>query len=691
MFKPGEVARIKNSDRSVTIESGGDEASGVKWPIKTSGGIFTETDLTPAHTSVVDNAEAKEDSQDFHTPEDFDPGGFVLASRVGEVLKLATLDTKGHWENGAKLDSERVLMNLFFSTRSIPKEDAEALILAAASGEPLDRWVQIDTSLWGSSSFRCPSCGESNLGMETNGQVMRVQGSGCPFPEGLPLTEWELNVPSGKIVVANDLRRIFPILSNDFDIGTGFGCRATSLAYAAIGLSHAYVGNTCPKVFKGIDGTFTIANSSYEEEDESTSPKEEGDRVASICTDLWWYSICDQDEFKLRCKHFQVKAKTFRTQVVTLKPGVYRFTHDERATPSDNGTCLYTRFEWVREPDPVKDYLSVYHNAPVISPNAYVQTMVARWPSLYGNGRKTPWSSLTEAEKLRGWQSVSDSVFCTIGSGIDWHEQGYPKTSVDPCIQDEDPPSFRAQYSWYPFSSPYGGLFQPKLTPSFAKLAFRVLESVISFGSSVRDDAHSRDVRYVRERMLLAVERYRELLKEYPEQADPEYAAWLSQVGRAEAWVANFPLGPEITEKHLEHAAKQRWVPEGTYAVAFDARKLSNGTFASEGYWANKENATRYAILEWHDNEQKDDRFNCSWHTHAKDTAIPLYSVARVVKLGQVDSMGDVLVEVAFDYGTPWMLDTGVRKAIPEKYKGALKVLTKEKYDLLLPKAIAFK
>ena len=150
-------------------------------------------------------------------------------------------------------------------------------------------------------------------------------------------------------------------------------------------------------------------------------------------------------------------------------------------------------------------------------------------------------------------------MFCTIGGGVEWHEKGFPKAKVDPSMPDVDPPSFRAQHGWYPFSKPYGGLFEPKaLAPSFAKFAFRVLESVISFGMNVQDGEHSREVRYVRERMLVAVKRYRELAKQHPGQADPEYVTWLSQKGRAEAWVENFELGPEFTEKHRKHASQQR-------------------------------------------------------------------------------------------------------------------------------------
>jgi hypothetical protein len=170
---------------------------------------------------------------------------------------------------------------------------------------------------------------------------------------------------------------------------------------------------------------------------------------------------------------------------------------------------------------------------------------------LFGNGKKTPWSEFTEAERLSAWQDVADHIFCTIGGGTEWHEKGFPLAKVDPSIPDVEPPSFRAQFSWYPFSAPYGGLFENiPFSPGFAKLVFRVLESVISFGMAVREDRAKgiREVGPARDRMMVAVKRYRELAPLYPEAADPAYVEWLSQKGRAEKWVRDFDLGPEVTK-----------------------------------------------------------------------------------------------------------------------------------------------
>jgi hypothetical protein len=724
MFKPGEVAtlRLGSDGRTVTVLGSSPTGSDHKWPVATSDGVFDETELAPAHPTVLataagrdPSADAFRDVMDRMAAEDDGKGlSFELRDKVEKVLAKASLDFNGHWKDGAILREDfKALKHMFLGRNAMSQQDAEDLVRAADKRKPLDRWVPVDASLGLSGLRTCSYCGEEDFATETNGRVVRLAGAPCKFPKGLPLTEWELNVPSGKLVVANDLRELFPLPEDeDFDINTSRGCSQTALAYAANGMSHAFVGNSCPGVYKCGDGVFKIANPPRDETwDEKKKnyvkvknpPKFEGEEVAGITTDLWWFSLCDQAEFQRRCKRFKQKASDFTVETVDVKPGVYRFHHDEEARSHDGPSeCVYTRFEWVREADPVQDLLAQYEEVEV-NANAYVQAQVARWPTLFGKtkgllrGRDkvTPWSDMTEEERRHSWQRVADQAFCTIGGGVEWHEKGFPKAKVDASVPDVDPPSFRAQQHWYPFSKPYGGLFEPKtLAPSFAKLAFRVLESVISFGTDVRDGEHSREVRYVRERMMVAVKRYRELAKRLPEQADPEYVAWLSQKGRAEAWVESFPLGPEFTDKHRNHASQQRWVPVDAYAVVFDARKLKEGHFAwhpkKGGCWAKKEDAQRYAILEHGSNGQPPEH-NCFWSSHATNTSVPLYCVARVVNVGEVSHMGETLVEVAFDYGTTWMTDGAKRKALAEqKEKAAIQVLSREEYDLLLPIAIAF-
>ena len=171
----------------------------------------------------------------------------------------------------------------------------------------------------------------------------------CPYPNGIPLT-FELNVPSGIMIVANDLRPHFDFVG-DYDVNTAMGCVKTTKAMEAIGCAYAFVGNSCPGMYKTGENTFTISCGGYDEKtEEDIEP--EGVRVAGIITDLWWYAIVDVDEFERRGCEGQRGIDR-----VQVEPGVYRFTHFQHLDHDENDQpFIYTLIEWVRPPEPVRDY-----------------------------------------------------------------------------------------------------------------------------------------------------------------------------------------------------------------------------------------------------------------------------------------------------------------------------------------------
>lgn len=703
MFKPGDSVLISDGRSAVVT------GSGVSLKIETTEGLFDEGDLHQAHPTVLANIRAEPpDYSKFYEacPE---RSSFELRDRVVAALQAAKLevDLRGHWRRGDALydvtDFKKRVSDISLLDSGIPESDLLA-ILDSLKGEPLNRWVNLGCS--GRVSTTCGYCGSRRFKLETNGRTLRLSGSECTYPDGFPKNEWELNVPSGKIVVANDLRKWFPLPegNSNFDVAGVLGGRQTAQACAAVGMSHAMVGNSCPSVFKLADGQFKIANKPHDDywdkEKSKYLPykpktKFQGRRVASICTNLWWYSLCDFNEFKRRVKRFGGSLKEAAATSISVKPGVYLFRHDDEACSREgNEENVFATFEWLRDPDPVRDFLKDWQEVDV-NAHAYVQAQTQQWPTLYGvvedqgydeEEKATPWSEMTESQRLSSWQRIACQLLCTIGGGTEWHDKGFPVASVDTQVAPIEPPSFRQQYSWYPFSVGYGGLYRVgHFAPDFAKLVFRLLESVISFGIAVHDGQRCREVKATRERMLLAVNRYRELAAQYPTLADPEYVQWLSQPERAENWVERFNLGPVYTEKHRKNKEAQHWIPEGTYAVEFDARKLKKeGHFTANGCWAHKETATGFAIEAWEDNEQEGED-NCFWAPHAANSAIPLYSVARVSKLGTVSHMGDTLIEIEFDYGTPWMRDKTARKALNERgHKAGIRLLTKTEYEALL-------
>lgn len=223
-------------------------------------------------------------------------------------------------------------------------EQVRRLNRAIDERKPLEQFITIGASLL----CRCGYCGKRPV-FETNGRILRPKIS-CVYENGLPL-EFELNVPSGVLIVADDLRPHFDI-TREYDVNTPIGCAKTSHAMAKIGCAHAFVGNSCPEVYRQSDGTMIVASNGWKE----TAKKEikpKGRRVASIRTNLWWYSMVDGDEFA----HRGCEGK-YEVDRVTVKPGVYRFTHYRHLKSFFNNdytrVTVYSKIEWLRRPDPVK-------------------------------------------------------------------------------------------------------------------------------------------------------------------------------------------------------------------------------------------------------------------------------------------------------------------------------------------------
>lgn len=261
MFKPGEAALTKDG-RTVTVTSSSPDElkkSGHRWPVSTTDGIFDEPDLAVAHPTVLATANPKprvfeepKETEETKTRDEY-LALVGLMAKVQKVLANATVEWNGHWKNGSAIREEfrsTILKSTYLGLGAMTEEDAKAILQAPKN--LLDRWVPVDISEFRLSLRDCSFCGEGAFAFETNGKVVRIVGAPCAFPDGLPPNEWELNVPSGKLVVANDLRELFPLAEDDdFDVNTNLGRRQTASAYAAIGMSHAFISNTIlPKAVK---------------------------------------------------------------------------------------------------------------------------------------------------------------------------------------------------------------------------------------------------------------------------------------------------------------------------------------------------------------------------------------------------------------------------------------------------------
>lgn len=135
-----------------------------------------------------------------------------------------------------------------------------------------------------------------------------------------------IDIPSGKLVCGNDFRDYYRKDRYDvnFDVNEVVGIKQTIEEYGRRGLFHGFVGNSCPGLYlKG--NRLNIVSLAYDEEtDEIIEDRSLGDRVGSICTDLWWYSIADYDDFISR------GGKTDKRwdSVIDVEPGRYVLNHN---------------------------------------------------------------------------------------------------------------------------------------------------------------------------------------------------------------------------------------------------------------------------------------------------------------------------------------------------------------------------
>lgn len=262
-----------------------------------------------------------------------------------EITKLLKPQNYTEWSeqfnaSGHEVDIER-FMEVDLSQRLIfslfANDQLQRLKEAIIANQPL----AIPFLLPGDGLVKCYYCAQE-IDMLFDGQNIKL-AKACPYPNGIPLV-FELSIPSGIMVVANDLRPAFDEdgEENRPNINYEIGCVERTLAMAAIGCAYAYVGNSCPSVYRLNEGELIIA-SGYDCE---------GEKVAHIITDLWWYSIVDGDEFERRGCSEQDYGPLKK---VSVKPGVYQFTHLIHLKNFDRSKNprIFTRIKWLRPPDPV--------------------------------------------------------------------------------------------------------------------------------------------------------------------------------------------------------------------------------------------------------------------------------------------------------------------------------------------------
>jgi hypothetical protein len=641
MFRLGDIAIVRSTKQEVVIISA---ASGTSWLCQE--GTFCESDLQ----MKVDMSYKEYTYESGPTP--------TLRNEVNMKLLEVPVDHNGHHRNGKEAPETATKM-VWYNLTECTHDELAALHHLLSQPEK-DTWLEIRSF----GLVVCQYCSDKLSLLETNGSVVRQQKK-CPNPKGLGKFTFDLNIPSGELVLSPDLRRIFPLPANDsHEDNTLYGRRKITEEYLRLGLAHGDVDGCFTMYQDGpTPSVFTLS---------SPWGKSPPRQVIKYYLEHH-FSICDGEVFTQRLTRTALDKEALEVNVVPVLPGVYRFTHNE--SPNGKNTKVFTTIRWLRDPDPVQDFVS--QQDPDVNPHAYVQALVRRRPLSYGKvvrERAVLWQDMTEEQRTEAWWQVADDVFRS--SLVPWDPRGFPRVATPPGIEDVAPPRFVGQRFWNP-----GQRFDkmPKLSASFARFAFRVLESVISFGTTPQDFHHKRDVDTARKQMRQAMQQYRSLIIEHPGVADPDYAEWISQPGRAESWIEQFDLGPEQEERHLDYVSAQAIFPANMYAVAFCPERLPAHV---HGFcW-------HHSIMKSSARKQDAHHFWIPGEQH-NGCAVPRFVVARVVTQGDLFS-DKRIIEVAFDYGSKSMM-ANTKKALYEwEWRAIIKPLTKEQYEALLPLAEVF-
>lgn len=408
------------------------------------------------------------------------------------LAMLKDIDSKGHrfW----KMEQKGMGNISAYTLMKLGREKLALIDISFRNGTPLPEFIGLGEN----SEMECCECGEW-AHLETDGSVIRVAAP-CKCSSGGTI-EFELNVPSGVMVYADDFRPLFDI-QGDFSLNYKLGKIKQSIAMARIGCANGFVGNSCPSIFKVNETTFVVGNAEIDKTtDEWINPP--GEKIGSITTDTWSYSFVDAHEYKRRGGELNQYVDTLE-----VRPGVYKFTHNLQSVDEGyNPAVTYATFSWVREPDPVQDFLKEYNDANFTA-GQVIAHKSKQWPSLYGGPKAA--------------MKVANHIFCVVGSGGSWHPNGF--VQYDPDMPQDTPdmeiPKFDQHFNWYPLSDysaivVASGLSKEKevirLNPSFAALARNVLTCMIKYdakSSFQKDD--SRSIKLARKCLVRINELYSE-------------------------------------------------------------------------------------------------------------------------------------------------------------------------------------
>ena len=170
-----------------------------------------------------------------------------------------------------------------------------------------------------------------------------------------PPVEVEMNVPSGKIIIENDIRHYWPEVPDYFDVNETLGLKLTTEAYGRYGMFHGFVGNSCPGVYKNGD-FFYIGKQGRDDDHDKVVDPLPGEYVGGVVTDLWWYCVADLDDYLARGGEIYDR----HSDVVDVTPGRYVLKHYYAITQQDDNYNSNVKEEFATfelSDEPLNQYL----------------------------------------------------------------------------------------------------------------------------------------------------------------------------------------------------------------------------------------------------------------------------------------------------------------------------------------------
>lgn len=208
-------------------------------------------------------------------------------------------------------------------------------------------WVEADGSARVCDSLpKCQDCGEhlicdydAETGTISTMTFKEVTEGGryeqvdepCAYDPELE-TVTVLHVPSGRIVVDDDLRDAYEGNFVGSDYNSFMGQARTVERYAEVGVAYGPVMNTSPALYHTPQG-YAIANPALDERTGEREAPKGWTKLASIHTGLWAYSVADYEAFlAIGGRPIEEHDNDGSRSVVEVEPGDYEFTlHTGRA------------------------------------------------------------------------------------------------------------------------------------------------------------------------------------------------------------------------------------------------------------------------------------------------------------------------------------------------------------------------